>query len=170
MDSSQLRDLIGQKRPRISSKYYEVKGNKLANLLSNKGQSAGKDNFCSFGPVYETYMYAFIVGYKLAGTPKFLEKGENTEQFNNFVDWKPTAIRDYITMLLLNKSEDFGFKWVELENASAETIDIFVTELIRQMEGYANVGFEYLQNKWDNENMMFRNPFVFVNILEELNS
>ena len=72
-------------------------------------------------------------------------------------------------MLLLNKSEDFGFKWIELENASTETIDTFVTEFIRQMEGYANAGFEYLQNKWDNENMKFRNPFVFVNLLEDLN-
>ncbi|MFT4072961.1 MAG: hypothetical protein QM654_13680 [Dysgonamonadaceae bacterium] len=72
-------------------------------------------------------------------------------------------------MLLLNKSEKFGFKWVELENTNDEAINPFVAELIRQMEGYANAGFEYLQNKWDNENMKFRNPFVFVNILEELN-
>lgn len=27
--------------------------------------------------------------------------------------------------------------------------------------------FEGLQNKWDNENMKFRNPFVFVNFIEE---
>ena len=71
-------------------------------------------------------------------------------------------------MLLLNKSEDFGFKWIELEDASIEVIESFVAELIRQMEGYANAGFEYLQEKWDNENMIFRNPFVFVKILEEL--
>ena len=71
-------------------------------------------------------------------------------------------------MLLLNKSEEFEFTWMELENASEEGINTFVTELIRQMEGFANAGFEYLQDKWDNENMKFRNPFVFVNFLEEL--
>lgn len=71
-------------------------------------------------------------------------------------------------MLLLNKSEEFGFKWIELENASEYVINVFVTELIRQMEGYANAGLEYLQEKWDNENMLFRSPFVFVNILEEV--
>lgn len=60
-------------------------------------------------------------------------------------------------------------EWIELENANAEKIGIFVTKFIRQMEGYANAGFEYLQNKRDNENMKFRNPFVFVNILEEFN-
>jgi hypothetical protein len=37
-------------------------------------------------------------------------------------------------MLLLNKSEDWGFKWIEFENTSAEAIDTFVTELIRQID------------------------------------
>ncbi len=96
-----------------------------------------------------------------------MESGERVG-FNDFVDFKPTPIRDFVLMLLLNKSEEFGFKWIELENASEDTINTFVTELIRQMEGYANAGFEYLQNNWDNENMKFRNPFVFVNFIEEL--
>jgi hypothetical protein len=72
-------------------------------------------------------------------------------------------------MLLLNESEQYGFKWIDLEDAATEAIDAFVTEFIRQLEGYANAGLEYLQNKWDNESMMFLNPFVFVRILEELN-
>jgi hypothetical protein len=43
-----------------------------------------------------------------------------------------------------------------------EAIDVFVAEFIRQMEGYANAGFEYLQIKWDNEKIEFQDPFVFV--------
>ena len=162
MDSSQLRDLIGQKRPRYKEQYRA-----LIESISKKGDTSGKGGFSSFGPLYQTYMYAFIIGYKL-GKQNFIQAKESSSDFFVFSQWNPTAFRDYITMLLLNKSEDFGFKWVELENANVETIDIFVTELIRQMEGYANAGFEYLQDKWDNENMLFRNPFVFVNLLEEL--
>jgi len=166
MDSSQLRDLIGQKRPRYKEQYRA-----LIESISKKGDTSGKGGFSSFGAYYQTYMYAFIIGYKLGKDKQnFIQANEKTSDFFVFSQWSPTTIRDYITMLLLNRSEDFGFKWVELENASAETIDIFVTELIRQMEGYANAGLEYLQNKWDNENMKFRNPFVFVNFLEELNS
>lgn len=164
MDGSQLRDLIGQKRPRYKEQYRA-----LIDSISKKGDSSGKGDFSSFGAFYQTYMYAFIIGYKL-GKQNFILSNEKTNDFFVFSQWNPTSIRDYIVMLLLNKSEDFGFKWIELENASAETIDIFVTEFIRQMEGYANAGFEYLQNKWNNENMKFRNPFVFVNILEELNT
>lgn len=169
MDGSLLKDKIGQKRPKISSKYYQPNGSKLANLLSRVGQSAGKGEFATFGPVYETYMYAFIIGYKL-GTPKFFEKGESTEQFNNFVDWKPTSVRDFILMLLLNDTEKYNipFSWLELENANEETIENFISELFRQMESYANAGFEYLQGKWDKEKIEFQDPFVFVNFLEEL--
>lgn len=162
MDGSQLRDLIGQKRPRYKEQYRA-----LIDSISKKGDTSGKGDFSSFGAFYQTYMYAFIIGYKL-GKQNFIQSNEKTNDFFVFSQWSPTSIRDYIVMLLLNKSEDFGFKWIELENASTETIDIFVTEFIRQMEGYANAGFEYLQNKWDNENMKFRNPFVFVNLLEEL--
>jgi hypothetical protein len=162
MDGQQLRDLIGQKRPRYKEQYRT-----LIDSISKKGDTSGKGDFSSFGAFYQTYMYAFIIGYKL-GKQNFIQANEKTNDFFVFSQWSPTSIRDYIVKLLLNKSDDFGFKWIELENASAEAIDTFVTEFIRQM-GYANAGFEYLQNKWDNENMKFRNPFVFVNILEELN-
>lgn len=164
MDGSQLRDLIGQKRPRYKEQYRA-----LIDSISKKGDTSGKGDFSSFGAFYQTYMYAIIIGYKL-GKQNFIKSNEKTNDFFVFSQWSPTSIRDYIVMLLLNKSEDFGFKWIELEDASAETIDTFVTEFIRQMEGYANAGFEYLQNKWNNENMKFRNPFVFVNLLEELNT
>ncbi|MDD5346834.1 MAG: hypothetical protein WC265_00385 [Dysgonamonadaceae bacterium] len=162
MDGSQLRDLIGQKRPRYKEQY-----RLLIDSISKKGDASGKGDFSSFGAYYQTYMYAFIIGYKL-GKQNFILQNEKSNDFFVFSQWSPIAIRDYIVMLLLNKSDDFGFKWIELEDASSETIEIFVAEFIRQMEGYANAGFEYLQNKWDNENMMFRNPFVFVKILEEL--
>jgi maltodextrin utilization protein YvdJ len=58
----------------------------------------------------------------------------------------------------------------KLENTNEETIDNFIAELFRQMEGYSNTGFEYLQIKWDNEKIEFQDPFVFVNFLEELNN
>ena len=106
MDGSQLRDLIGQKRPRYSTQYRA-----LIEAISNKGDSTGKGDFSSFGAFYQTYMYAFIIGYKL-GIPKYIQGSEKTEDFFVFSNWKPTSIRDYIIMLLLNKSEEFGFKWI----------------------------------------------------------
>jgi hypothetical protein len=162
MDSSQLKDLIGQRRPRYKEQYRQ--------LVETISKSSGKGDYSTFGTYYQTFMFAFIIGYRL-GNQKLIQTNEPTTDFIASFDLiKPAPLRDYLIMLLLNESEKFGFSWMELENANKETIENFVVELFRQMEGYANAGFEYLQNKWDNENMKFRNPFVFVNFLEELNS
>ena len=47
-------------------------------------------------------------------------------------------------------------------------MNVFVTELVRRMEEYANAGFEYLQEKFDKENFEFQDPFVYVNLLQQL--
>jgi hypothetical protein len=161
MDGSVLKDKIGQKRPRYREQYRS-----LIESISVKGDTSGKGDFSAFGAFYQTYMYAFVIGYKL-GTPKFIKKGEKTIDFASFVDWKPTLVRDFILMLLLNDTEKYSvpYSWLELENANEETIENFIAELFRQMEGYANAGFEYLQDKWDNEKIEFQDPFVFVNFL-----
>ena len=77
-------------------------------------------------------------------------------------------MRDFVIMLLLNESEEWGFKWIDLEEANEEVVNVFVTELVRRMEEYANAGFEYLQEKFDKENFEFQDPFVYVNLLQQL--
>ena len=71
-------------------------------------------------------------------------------------------------MLIFNRTKDFGYEWMNLEDASEETISNFITAFNRELEGYANRGFEYLQDKWDNEKVIFNSPQVFVDILLQL--
>ena len=164
MDGSRLKDKIGQKRPRYKEQYRSLIDN-----ISVKGDSSGKGDFSAFGAFYQTFMYAFFIGYGLKKC-LYIQPNESTTDFiASFELIKPTAVRDFMIMLILNESEKFNFNWFELENSNEETIDNFITELFRRMEGYANAGFEYLQNKWDNEKIEFQDPFVFVNFLEELN-
>ena len=75
MDGSQLRDLIGQKRPRYKEQYRA-----LIDSISKKGDTSGKGDFSSFGAFYQTYMFAFIVGYKL-GKQNFIQSNEKTNDF-----------------------------------------------------------------------------------------
>ncbi|MDH6312994.1 hypothetical protein M2137_001781 [Parabacteroides sp. PFB2-10] len=164
MDGSQLRNLIGQKRPRYKEQYRT-----LIESISKKGDASGEGGFSSFGAFYQTFMYAFFVGYKLQKCIYIQPNEPTTDFIASFELIKPTPVRDFIIMLLLNETEKFNFTWFELENANEETIDNFITELFRQMEGYANAGFEYLQNKWNEEKIEYQDPFVFVNFLEELN-
>jgi len=165
MDGSELKEKIGQKRPRYKEKYRS-----LIESISIKGDSRGKGDYFTFGPIYHTFMYAFFVGYKLKKCNYIQAKDQTTDFIASFDLIKPASIRDFIIMLLLNETENYSipYSWLELENANEEMIDNFIAELFRQMEGYVNAGFEYLQNKWDNEKIEFQDPFVFVNFLEEL--
>ena len=36
------------------------------------------------------------------------------------------------------------------------------------MEGYANSGLNYIQDKFDNAKEEFRSPYVFINLLREI--
>ena len=164
MDSSNLKEIIGLKKPR-----YKIEYKKMVESISNKGDATGKGDFSSFGAFYQTFMYAFIIGYKLKKCIPFT-KGEQTTEFAPISVWSPSGLREFVIMILLNESEKWNvsFNWIELEDANDETVNNFVVELIRRMEGYANAGYEYLQNKFDNENYEFQDSFVFVNILEEI--
>lgn len=42
------------------------------------------------------------------------------------------------------------------------------SSIIRRMEGYANTGLNYIQDKFDNAKEEFRSPYVFINLLREI--
>lgn len=162
MNSSELRDKILDLRPHYSEKYRS-----MIDAISNKLEKTGKGNIAQFGAYYQTYMYACIIGMRL-GKPKYLESNESSSEFALMQKWKPTQIRDFIIMMLLNRSTDYGYDWMTLENASDETITAFLRAFEREMEGYANRGLEYINEKWVNERVMFESPTIFVEILQEL--
>ena len=43
-----------------------------------------------------------------------------------------------------------------------------VKKIITRIEGYANAGLEHLQTLYNTKKEMFRDPFVFVNILRDI--
>lgn len=163
MNYQELRDFICSKKPRYNAAFKP-----LMEKVSIKGDATGKGDFSTLGPFYQTYMYAYIIGLRL-GKKTTLDCKEKIE-FAPISNWKPIQIRDFILLTLFNRSEKIenGSNWIGLENGSEEYIKLFSTMLIREMEEYANTGLEYLQNKWDNESILFTSPFVFVDILKEL--
>lgn len=165
MNGYELRELIGSKRPRYKECYKP-----LMDKISQKGDTSGKGGFSSFGAYYQTFMYAFVLGYRLGECKPLNADGDKGEKpsFAPLSNWKPTEVKDYILAILLNQSKEMGYTWEDLTEASDEALDAFALEMVRRMEGYANAGLEYLQYKWDNEEVLFHDPFVFVNILEDL--
>ena len=163
MNYQELRDIICNRKPR-----YNVDFKPLMDRLSIKGDASGKGDFSTFGAYYQTFMYAYIIGLRL-GKRTPLECDEKIE-FAPIGNWKPIPIRDFILITLLNRSETFetSWSWLSLENGAEENIQFFVKMLVRAMEEYANTGLIYLQDKWDNENILFTSPFVFTDILQNL--
>lgn len=162
MNSAKLEDKIGELRPHYSDKYRS-----MIESISNKGERTGTGNIAQFGAFYQTFMYACIIGVRL-GKPKYFEPQESTTEFAVMSKWKPTQIRDYIIMMMFNRSYSFGYNWIDLENADDETINKFLRDLEKEIEGYANAGFEYLHKKWEEERVLFSSTTVFVDILQDL--
>ena len=162
MNSSKLEEKILELRPHYSDKYRA-----MIEAISNKGEKTGTGNIAQFGAFYQTFMYACIIGVRL-GRPKYFEAQETTTEFAVMYKWKPTQIRDYIIMMMLNRSDSFGYEWIDLENADDEAIAKFLRALENEIEGYANAGFDYLFKKWQEERISFSSPTVFVDILQDL--
>lgn len=163
MNSAKFEEKIGDLRPHYGDKYRA-----MIEAISNKGEKTGTGNIAQFGAFYQTFMYACIIGLRL-GKPKYFDPQEPTTEFAVMYKWKPTQIRDFIIMMILNRSGSFGYNWIDLENADEETITKFLRSLEKEIEGYANTGFEYIYKKWEEERVMFSSPTVFVDILKEIN-
>jgi hypothetical protein len=162
MNSQELRQEIDIKRPKYLAKYFP-----LMEAISDKGSSTGGD-YIKFGPFFQTYMYAFMIGYHLGECRTIVGAGE-TKDFAPLNHWKPNELVDYILMLILSEPEEkIGFTWEALEDMSDEECKAAVGTIIRRIEGYANTGLNYIQDKFNNEKDEFRSPNVFINILREV--
>lgn len=165
MNYQDFRDAIFNRKPR-----YNIKFKPLMERISTKGDTSGKGDFSTFGAFYQTFMYAYIIGLRL-GEKAPLSSTDEKIDFAPISNWKPTPIRDFIIITLLNRTEKFdnySWDWISLENGSEEHVNNFISMLVREMEAYANRGLIYLQDKWDNEKYLFSSPFVFVEILQDL--
>lgn len=160
MNSKEFRDRIYIKRPRYQSSKREV-----MDLLAKKGGNKGE--FLLFGPYYEIYMYAFFIGYN-RNERLPLSDSSKKETFRDFGLWKPQGIVDYILMLLFSDKEIIKYEWDELEDLDEEKIDDVISKIITAIEEYANAGLSYLSEKISTDKNEFTDPFVFVNILNEV--
>jgi hypothetical protein len=160
MNSREFRDKIYIKRPRYQSAKREV-----LDLLARKGGKKGE--FLLFGPYYEIYMYAFFIGYNRKERLP-LSDGSSKKDFLKIGEWKPQGIVDYLFMLIFSDKEIIKYELDELEELNEEEIDDVISSIITAIEEYANAGLSYLGDKIKADKNEFTDPFVFVNILNEV--
>lgn len=162
MNSQEFRQEIEIKKPRYLEKYYN-----LMKAISDKGATGGGD-YIKFGPFFQTYMYAFMIGYHL-GECRLIAGSSDTRDFAPINNWRPSELVDYILMLILSESDEkLGFTWEMLERMNDEECKAAVGTIVRRIEGYANTGLNYIQDKFNNEKDEFRSPNVFITLLRDV--
>ena len=160
MNSQEFRDRIYVKRPN-----YLTSKKDIVSLSALKGSK--KSKFLRFGPFYEIFMYAFIIGYNRKERLP-LSDGSGKTNFYKIGEWKPKGMVDYILLLMFSDKSIIKYEWAELEDLGEDKIDQVVSSIITAIEEYANAGLSYLGERMEADGNEFTDPFVFVNILNEV--
>lgn len=159
MTSQDFRTQLLIKKPRYAKSRIP-----LIEVLANKGQS--KSEYAQFGPIYELFIYAFVLGLK---RKSFLPlPGNNlTKDFVEIAKWKGGgALVDFLLMIVLTHTNELGFTWNELEEMDERELDKAINQIISFFEGYANGGLEFLQDQY-NSNQLINSPYLFIDLLAE---
>lgn len=159
MNSEAFKNLIKIKKPKYSNSRIPV-----IEAFANKGKS--KSEYSQFGPIYELYIYALILGLKKKIYLP-LPTSKLTTQFVEIGKWKGgTSLVDFLLMVLFTHSDEIGFDWNELEDMDEKELNNTVNNIITCIESYANGGLEYLQEEYEQNNLI-NSPYLFVDLLAE---
>lgn len=157
MDSQDFRDSILNKRPRYAKTRIP-----LLEALANKGNKTSE--FSQFGPIYEIYIYAFVLGLK-KDLKLELPPSNLTTDFNPIGQWKrDSKLVDFLLMIVFTRCEEIGFNWNELEDMEEAELNSVIKNIITFIESYANGGLEFLQNEFENDRLE-NDQYMFVNLL-----
>lgn len=106
-----------------------------------------------FSTQYEIYMYATVLGLK-RGYKIPLTAGVEKSKFIELRAWQPVDVADYIIMGIIAES-DVDLNTVE--EMEEKEIDGIVGKLRREIEEYANGGFDIINSKLNDDAMFFEN-------------
>lgn len=164
MNSETFKSQILIKRPRYANSRMP-----LIKAFANKGKT--KSEYSQFGPVYELYIYAFVIGLKRKSPlPLPNRSSALTSDFLEIGKWKrDSSVVDFLLMIIFAHSDEIGFTWSELEDMDETKTSEVVNDILTFIESYANGGFEYIQKEFEANNLI-NSPYMFVDLLAENSS
>lgn len=156
MTAQEFRHAILLKRPRYAKSKIPV-----IEAFANKGQS--KSEYSQFGPIYELFIYAFRLGLK-KGLKLPLPPRNSTQDFIEIGKWKrDSSLVDFLLMIIFSHCDEIGFNWNELEDMDEKELNQVVGKIIDFVESYANGGLQYIQEEWENDNLI-NSSYLFVDL------
>jgi hypothetical protein len=159
MTAQEFKNTISVKKPR-----YAKSKTPVIEAFANKGQS--KSEYSQFGPIYELYVYAFRLGLKKQ-LKLPLPPRNTTQDFVEIGKWKrDSSLVDFLLMVIFSNCEEIGFDWNELEDMDEKEINQVVRNIVEFIESYANGGLQYLQEEWENDNLI-NSSYLFADLMKE---
>ena len=142
MNSQEFRNNLLLKRPR-----YAVSRIPALDAFSEKGSKSS--DYSRFGPYYEIYIYAMMLGIKnkrrLPLPPRDL-----TKDFIEMGKWKrDSSLIDFLLMVIFTQTDDLQLDWNELEDMEHDQLNKVISNVVTLIEEYANGGLEYLEKLWE---------------------
>lgn len=157
---------IKDKAPEYDSKFEEFIG-RFTVLQGGRAGFAGDglslEQGKQFATKYEIFMYAFFLGVRNESRIPFPQHSKKTK-FIEIKSWQPTDLADYVVMgaLALSNIDFFELEKMEVSEIESELSNIRVI-----IEEYANGGFEFLKNKFEDDPGFFaNNDNCFIELLE----
>lgn len=162
-----LLNRIKLREPVYDENYYQFILDFTIEQGEKMGTASDKDRWEQgkyFSTRYEMYMYATLLGikrdYKLP-----IEAGTKTRSFIKIGSWKPPKIADYIIMGILGKGDYDLFK---LEKMESDEIENIITQIKKEIEGYANGGLDIIRSQAEENEIFFvENDNAFIDLLNE---
>lgn len=155
---------IKKRKPR-----YAISRIKLIERFANKG--ASKSDFVQFGPIYQLFEYAFMLGFHKRLRIPLPDLSSDKRDFAPLEKWNGDPVVHYILMLLLSHSptvNEIGLNFQEMEHETDEVVKDKFNKLIDIMEEYANGGFSLIQERFDSNPYFFNDSFAFTILLKEI--
>jgi hypothetical protein len=158
MNSQEFKSNLLTKRPRYANSRIP-----LLDALANKGSRTSE--YSQFGPIYELYIYAMMLGIKqnkkLPLPPRNL-----TSDFLEIGKWKrDSSLVDFLLMVIFTQ-DDLNLDWNELEDMEEEQLNKVISEVITLIEEYANGGLEYLENLWE-KGELENSHYMFIDLFKD---
>jgi hypothetical protein len=161
----ELIEQFKKKWPRFNDAYFISIVHRFAVVGGGKDTEKDKKGKY-FSTVYELFLYLAFWGLSKNRKEPF-KTGSKRRTFQNINEWtQHKDLVDFLIMSLLAKSSvDFN----EIEKMNRDEIDAFVVRLERDLEEYANAGFELLHEKMQSDPNYFKNnDNCFIDLLSDM--
>lgn len=159
MNSQEFKSNLVTKRPRYANSRIP-----LIEALANKGARASE--YSQFGPIYELYIYAMMIGLKhkrrLPLPPRNL-----TTDFLEIGKWKrDSSLVDFLLMVIFTQTADLNIDWNELEDMEENQLNKVISDVVTLIEEYANGGLEYLENLYE-KGELENSQYMFIDLYKD---